>query len=98
MNHKACLQVILKRLLQEPILQLDAKDQADRAVTASFPYQLRFVVIKNLAAILASAGHAGQCGALELFNEALAMEREDVVIWNRMGSLVSALLRQVFIT
>eukprot|EP00884_Botryococcus_braunii_P017453 jgi/Botrbrau1/4391/Bobra.105_2s0037.1 len=94
--HRGCTeeaQVILKRLLQEPILQLDTTDGSDRAVTTTFPYQLRFVVIKNLAAILASAGHEDQCGALELFHEALTMEPGDIVIWNRMGSLAAEMGR-----
>lgn len=84
-----CRQVILDRLLKEPVLRLDGSNRGDRAVRTSFAYQLRFAVIKNLATIFANASYADQCRALELYSEALAMDREDIVTWNRMGSLVS---------
>jgi hypothetical protein len=79
----------LEPLLGEPILQLPTAGQADKTLSATFAYQLRFLVIKNLAAIIAASPHANRNKALELYHEALTMDREDIVIWNRMGSLVS---------
>ena len=48
--------------------------------------QVRFLVLKNLAAVLAEEdGSAGE--ALALYGEAAALDGGDIVLWNRMGTL-----------
>ena len=49
--------------------------------------QVRFLVLKNLAAALAAEdGTAAQ--ALGLYGQAALLDGGDIVLWNRMGTLV----------
>ena len=52
--------------------------------------QLKHVILKNLAALLAEADDSAM-RALQLYGEALLLDDGDAVVWNRMGTLVSAL-------
>ncbi len=51
--------------------------------------QVRFLVLKNLAAILAAAMETAP-EALRLYGEAAMLDGGDIVLWNRLGTLVSA--------
>lgn len=82
------MQEILEGILDEPVLQVRSVDTTDTAAVASFAYQLRFAALKNLASIFAELSHPDRSRALALYHEALTMDQEDIVMWNRMGSLV----------
>lgn len=85
---------MLKALLQDHFL-----DAAGNPSAADFPVspllsKLRFLVLKNLAALLSREGAAGDESAqrgLELYCQALAMEDDSVMLWQQMGTLVSDL-------
>lgn len=49
--------------------------------------QVRFLVLKNLAAVLAEDDSTA-ADALKLYGEAAQLDNGDIVLWNRMGTLV----------
>ena len=49
--------------------------------------QVRFLVLKNLAAVLAE-DNGSAAEALGLYGAAAQLDGGDIVLWNRMGSLV----------
>ncbi len=50
--------------------------------------QIRYLATKNLAGLLAPAD-ASAHEALDLYCSAAEMDQDDVVLWNRLGTLVS---------
>ena len=50
--------------------------------------QIRHLVLKNLAALLADSDASAK-RALKLYAQALRLDDGDAVVWNRMGTLVS---------
>lgn len=49
--------------------------------------QVRFLVLKNLAAVLAEEPGSAE-EALRLYGDAAQLDGGDIVLWNRMGTLV----------
>jgi hypothetical protein len=80
----------LEGLLDDPILEVLAEgaDGQKRGRGTALGAQLRFLVLKNLAALLAARDEDAP-HALELYAQALSLDQEDIVLWNRMGTLVS---------
>lgn len=76
------MQAAFEVLLQEPLLATPRK-----VGRPTLPAQVRFLALKNLAALLA-ADDATAPRALELYAEALRLDAGDVVLWHRMGVLV----------
>lgn len=75
-------QAAFEALLQEPLLAMPSK-----VGRPTLPAQVRFLALKNLAALLA-ADDATAPRALELYAEALRLDAGDTVLWHRMGVLV----------
>ena len=80
-----CLQVLLKQLLAEPALQISSDQTAVRFAHAP---QVRFLILKNLAANLAEQDWSCE-EALQFYIEAAKLDATDTVLWHRMGALVS---------
>lgn len=78
-------QAALEGLLQEPSLSAEATTVSSGGSASAL--QLRFLVLKNLAALLAE-DDSSAAEALRLYGEAAALEQDDVILWNRMGTLV----------
>ena len=76
------VQAAFEALLQEPLLAVPSK-----AGRPTLPALVRFLALKNLAALLA-ADDATAPRALELYAEALRLDAGDTVLWHRMGVLV----------
>ena len=69
-----------------------------RAVETSMAMQrLLFLVLKNLADLLACADSTAE-RALALYAEALQLDREDIVLWNRCGTLVRLHISSLYLS
>ena len=84
-------QNILEALLEEPLLK-------DTSLASAA--QLRYLVLKNLAALLADTADADDASAaaaamraVQLYGQALLLDDGDAVVWNRMGTLVRFMSR-----
>ena len=75
-------QAAFEALLQEPLLAVPSKPGRP-----TLPMQVRFLALKNLAALLAAVD-ATAPRALKLYAEALRLDAGDTVLWHRMGVLV----------
>lgn len=84
MNLHEMLQAAFEGLLKEALLHDGNKGASISAASAS---QLRYLVLKNLASLLAG-DDASAPRALSLFGQALMLDDGDPVVWNQMGSLV----------
>ncbi|KAK9841857.1 hypothetical protein WJX81_007591 [Elliptochloris bilobata] len=73
----------LDALLKEPLLATPAKGG-----WPALPAQVRFLALKNLAALLA-VDDATAPRALRLYAEALRLDAGDVVLWHRLGTLAA---------
>ncbi len=80
-----CLQSLFKQLLAEPALQVSTTGTANRFAHAP---QVRFLILKNLAANLSNEDHSCE-EALQLYIEAAELDSTDTVLWHQMGTLVS---------
>ncbi|KAA6420724.1 MAG: hypothetical protein FRX49_09301 [Trebouxia sp. A1-2] len=84
-GNKAEAQVLLKQLLAEPALQISSNQTAVRFAHAP---QVRFLILKNLAANLADQDCSCE-EALQLYIEAAELDATDTVLWHRMGALAT---------
>lgn len=75
---------MFEQLLAEPALQAGQIACANAFVQAA---QVRFLVLKNYAAALATEDVASE-RALQLYIEAASMDTTDTVLWHKLGSLV----------
>ena len=78
------LQAVFEDLLDEVLLHGGDKGGSMSAASAA---QLRYLVLKNLANLLAS-DDATTPRALHLYAQALMLDDGDAVVWNHMGTLV----------
>jgi hypothetical protein len=76
------MQVALEVLLGDPLLAVPRS--GGRPALAA---QVRFLVLKNLAALLAGRDATAR-RAVALYVEALQLDAGDVVLWHRTGTLV----------
>ena len=76
------MQAAFEALLQEPLLAAPCK-----VGRPTLPAQVRFLALKNLAALLAP-DDATAPRALQLYVEALRLDAGDVVLWHHTGVLV----------
>ena len=72
-------------LLVEPLL---AESNEGAGLSMASAKQLKHVIFKNLAALLAESDESAM-RALQLYGQALLLDDGDAVVWNRMGTLVS---------
>ena len=77
-------QAVFEGLLHEGLLHAGNKGASISAASAA---QLRYLVLKNLASLLA-AEDASAPRALSLYAQALMLDDGDSVVWNHMGTLV----------
>lgn len=82
------MQAAFEDLLVEPLLAV-SDGQATNMRMAS-ARQLKYLVLKNLALLLAEADETAE-RALQLYGQALLLDDGDSTIWNKMGTLVSML-------
>lgn len=74
----------LQRLLQEPLLTGQVASG-----NLTMMRQLRFVALKNLAALLAAEdADPSRARALDLYTEAANLDGGDLLLWNKLGLLV----------
>ena len=93
------LQELLEGVLSDPVIQASAPGYAALATTQRVPTsplvaKLRFLALKNLAALLARTDCTAE-RALELYCLALAMEDDNVVLWQQMGTLVGQIFSEM---
>lgn len=84
-----CLQDALHRLLTDAMLQAHSYPAANCQLPGKL-VQVRYVVLKNLAILLAKR-QATAAKALDLFTEAAMIDGSDVLVWNHFSSLVCPL-------
>ena len=85
-SHPLHPQAVFEGLLHEALLHDGSKHASISAASAA---QLRYLVLKNLASLLA-AEDASAPRALSLYAQALMLDDGDSVVWNHMGTLVRA--------
>ena len=83
-EHLPLTQAVFEGLLHEGLLHAGNKGASISAASAA---QLRYLVLKNLASLLA-AEDASAPRALSLYAQALMLDDGDSVVWNHMGTLV----------
>lgn len=81
------LQAVFEGLLNEALVQKRDKAASISAASAS---QLRYLVLRNLANLLALED-ATAPRALSLYAQALMLDKGDSAVWNHMGTLVGQL-------
>lgn len=79
----AHIQAALQRLLEEPLLTGQIASG-----NLTMMRQLRFLVLKNLAGLLAVESQDRRMEALGLYSEAAALDGGDLMLWNKLGLLV----------
>ena len=84
-------QAVFEGLLHEGLLHAGNKGASISAASAA---QLRYLVLKNLASLLA-AEDASAPRALSLYAQALMLDDGDSVVWNHMGTLVGHCLQRI---
>ncbi|KAK9806174.1 hypothetical protein WJX72_004313 [[Myrmecia] bisecta] len=90
-GNKQAAQALLEGLLLEPLVQA-AEPGSEVVSSSALGQHLRFLVLKNLAGLLAEADETAEAG-LQLYGEALSLDQGDVVLWKRMGILAAELGR-----
>ena len=75
---------MFEQLLAEPALETGQSEAAHAYVQAP---QVRFLVLKNYAAALATENVTSE-RALQLYIEAASVDTTDTVLWHSLGSLV----------
>jgi len=81
---------VFEGLLKEAVLHVGNRGASISAASAS---QLRYLVLKNLASLLAG-DDASAPRALSLYAQALMLDDGNSAVWNHMGTLVSLFPRQ----
>ncbi len=82
-QHTHRTQAALQQLLEEPLLTGKIASG-----NLTMMRQLRFLVLKNLAALLAAEGKDRHMEALGLYSEAAALDGGDLMLWSKLGLLV----------
>jgi hypothetical protein len=77
-------QAAFESLLAEPLLAVSERKRSTLMASAS---QLKYLVLKNLALLLAETDETAM-RALQLYAQALLLDDGDPVVWNRMATLV----------
>lgn len=88
------LQELLEALLQHPLIEAAGSSEATASDIPVSPLlvKLRFLVLKNLAALLSKHDATDELSAqraLQLYCQALALEDDSLILWQQMGTLVS---------
>lgn len=85
------MQELLEACLKDPLIQAAAStaySTPEQALPSSpLIAKLRFLVLKNLAALLGQRDDTAMRG-LQLYCQALCLEDDSVVLWQQMGTLV----------
>jgi hypothetical protein len=83
-----CAQDVLEKLLAHPLVAAAAGGAVGGSALMC---QIRFLVLRNLAELLA-VDDASALRALHLFGSAGQLDGDDIVLWDRMGTLVRCTL------
>ncbi|PNY03770.1 TPR repeat protein [Trifolium pratense] len=75
---------LLESVLKDPLI---ANAQVDRGAGDSHLLQLRFLALKNLAAVFLQQGSSHYENALHCYLQAVEIDSKDSVVWNQLGTL-----------
>lgn len=75
---------LLESVLKDPLI---ANAQVDSSASDGHLLQLRFLALKNLAAVFLQQGSTHYENALHCYLEAVEIDSKDSVVWNRLGTL-----------
>ncbi|KAL2340079.1 hypothetical protein Fmac_008019 [Flemingia macrophylla] len=75
---------LLESVLKDPLI---ANAQVDSSASDGHLLQLRFLALKNLAAVFLQQGSTYYQNALHCYLQAVEIDSKDSVVWNRLGTL-----------
>ncbi|XP_058785255.1 calcineurin-binding protein 1 [Vicia villosa] len=75
---------LLESVLKDPLI---ANAKVDRGAGDSHLLQLRFLALKNLAAVFLQLGSTHHENALHCYLQAVDIDSKDSVVWNQLGTL-----------
>ncbi|VFQ73182.1 unnamed protein product [Cuscuta campestris] len=75
---------LLESVLKDPLIVID---RGNSSSTDGHLLQLRFLALKNLAAVFLQQGSAYYENALQCYLQAVDVDTKDSVIWNQLGTL-----------
>ncbi|XP_004501088.1 calcineurin-binding protein 1 [Cicer arietinum] len=75
---------LLESVLKDPLI---ASAQVDRGAGDGHLLQLRFLALKNLAAVFLQQGSTHYENALHCYLQAVEIDSKDSVVWNQLGTL-----------
>ncbi|XP_028228288.1 calcineurin-binding protein 1-like isoform X1 [Glycine soja] len=75
---------LLESVLKDPLI---ANAQVDSSASDGHLLQLRFLALKNLAAVFLQQGSTHYENALRCYLQAVEIDSKDSVVWNRLGTL-----------
>ncbi|XP_027356067.1 calcineurin-binding protein 1 isoform X2 [Abrus precatorius] len=75
---------LLESVLKDPLI---ANAQVDRSASDGHLLQLRFLALKNLAAVFLQQGSTHYENALHCYLQAVEIDSKDSVVWNQLGTL-----------
>lgn len=75
---------LLESVLKDPLI---ANAQVDRGAADCHLLQLRFLALKNLAAVFLQQGSTHYENALRCYLQAVEIDSKDSVVWNKLGTL-----------
>ncbi|XP_029126725.1 calcineurin-binding protein 1 isoform X2 [Cajanus cajan] len=75
---------LLESVLKDPLI---ANAQVDSSASDGHLLQLRFLALKNLAAVFLQQGSTYYENALRCYLQAVEIDSKDSVVWNRLGTL-----------
>ncbi|RDX73277.1 hypothetical protein CR513_47141, partial [Mucuna pruriens] len=75
---------LLESVLKDPLI---ANAQVDSSASDAHLLQLRFLALKNLAAVFLQQGSMHYENALRCYLQAVEIDSKDSVVWNRLGTL-----------
>ncbi|BBN01208.1 calcineurin-binding protein cabin-1 [Marchantia polymorpha subsp. ruderalis] len=87
-------QSLFQSILQDPIIlqtRTSKKENVTESIDSNPMLQLRFSTLKNLAETLFKQDFNYHNDALDCYLQAASIDQDDVVLWNRLGTLACAL-------
>ncbi|XP_061369574.1 calcineurin-binding protein 1 [Gastrolobium bilobum] len=75
---------LLESVLKDPLI---ANAQVDSSASDGHLLQLRFLALKNLAAVFLQQGSTHYENALHCYLQAVEIDSKDSVVWNQLGTL-----------
>ncbi|KAM7276892.1 hypothetical protein ACFE04_018758 [Oxalis oulophora] len=75
---------LLETVLKDPLI---SSPQVDSSASDTHLLQLRFLALKNLAAVFLQQGSTHHQSALRCYLQAVEIDAKDSVVWNQLGTL-----------